>query len=195
MRARGHPGKKSTGEKPPIRVADHIIGGWQIGSKVFYHSGMPFSVTDGNTALGNFTGDLLAIPTAVPAKIGGCGAVAATIPCLSTAAFVDSNAADFTAYPGFSPQTRNQYRAAGFFDMDLNLFRNFKLTEKAVFGLGMTAFNFLNHPNFAAPDSSYGSSTFGQVTGMVGSPTSAYGNFLGFDSSIRVIQLSGKIVF
>jgi hypothetical protein len=30
---------------------------------------------------------------------------------------------------------------------------------------------------------------------MVSSPTSPYGNFLGFDSSVRVAQLTGKIVF
>ena len=30
---------------------------------------------------------------------------------------------------------------------------------------------------------------------MQGTPTSPYGNFLGFDSSPRVMQLSAKIVF
>jgi hypothetical protein len=30
---------------------------------------------------------------------------------------------------------------------------------------------------------------------MVNSPTSPYGTFLGFDSSVRVVQLTGKILF
>jgi len=79
--------------------------------------------------------------------------------------------------------------------VDLNLFRAFPITERAKFAIGISAYNFLNHPNFAAPDSGFGDATYGQITGMVGAPTSAYGNFLGFDSSVRVIQLSGKITF
>ena len=182
--------------KTGSKFADVILGGWQIGSKIIYHSGMPFSVVDNNTALGNYSGSLLAIPTGKPAEVaGGCGEAAATTPCLNYNAFVDSNAATFTTYPGFSPQSRNQYRAPGFFNVDLNLFRAFPITERAKFAIGISAYNFLNHPNFAAPDSGFGDATYGQITGMVGAPTSAYGNFLGFDSSVRVIQLSGKITF
>jgi hypothetical protein len=157
---------------------------------------MPFSVTDNNTALGNFSGSLLAIPTGQPAVVaGGCGEAAATTPCLTYPGFVDSNAASFIAYTEFSPQTRNQFRGPGYFDVDVNLFRTFPLTEHAKLAIGISAFNFLNHPNFANPDSGFGDATYGQILGMVGSPTSAYGNFLGFDSSIRVIQLTGKITF
>jgi hypothetical protein len=157
---------------------------------------MPFSITDNNTALGNFSGALLAIPTGQAAvNPGGCGEAAATTPCLNANAFVNSNAATFNAYTELSPQSRNQFRGPGYFDIDVNLFRTFPLTEKAKLAIGISAFNFLNHPNFANPDNGYGDATYGQILGMVGSPTSAYGNFLGFDSSIRVIQLTGKITF
>ena len=178
------------------RFADELVDGWQVGSKITYHSGMPFSVTDNNTALGNFSGSLLAIPTGQAAVVsGGCGKAAATTPCLTYAGFVDANAATFNAYTEFSPQTRNQFRGPGYFDMDLNLFRTFPIKERARFALGISGFNVLNHPNFANPDSGFGDATYGMITGMVGSPTSAYGNFLGFDSSIRVVQLTGKITF
>jgi hypothetical protein len=40
-----------------------------------------------------------------------------------------------------------------------------------------------------------GSSNFGQITSMAATPTSPYGNFLGFDSSPRVVQVSAKLVF
>jgi hypothetical protein len=52
-----------------------------------------------------------------------------------------------------------------------------------------------NHPNFGLPDGAIGDSTFGQISGMTGVPTSPYGNFLGFDSSVRVVQLSAKVTF
>jgi len=173
-----------------------LLGGWEIGTRVTYHSGLPFSVVDSNNpGLGNFSGSLLAVPTGKPVQTGSCGEASVNTPCLSSNAFVDASAASFTAYSGFSPQTRNQFRAGGFFDMDLSVFRTFPIMEKAKFALGMSAFNFLNHPNFGIPDNGFGDGTYGQVTGMVNPPTSPYGNFLGFDSSVRVIQLSGKLTF
>ena len=79
--------------------------------------------------------------------------------------------------------------------MDLSLFKNFRVTEGLTFSIGMTAFNALNHPNFNNPNSGLNGPNFGQITSMVGTPTSPYGTFLGFDSSPRVVQLTGKIVF
>jgi hypothetical protein len=61
--------------------------------------------------------------------------------------------------------------------------------------LGAQAFNVFNHPNFDPPDTLLGSPQFGQILGMQGVPTSPYGNFLGFDSSVRVVQLSLKLTF
>ena len=176
--------------------ADGVLGGWQVGSKIIYHTGIPFSVIDNNTALGNFSDSLLATPTGKPVVVaGGCGEAAVNTPCLNANAFVDANAATFSSYSGFSPQTRNQFRGPGYFGLDLNLYRSFRITERVRFALGMTAFNLLNHPNFSNPDHGYGDATFGQITSNAGSPSTPYGNGLGFDSSVRVIQLTGKINF
>ena len=116
-------------------------------------------------------------------------------PCINAAAFVDAGAATFNNFTGFSTQNRNQFRGPGFFDVDMALFKNFRIKEKVNFAVGLQAFNAFNHPNFANPDNGLGDSTFGQITGMQSTPTSPYGNFLGFDSSVRVVQITGKIVF
>ena len=89
--------------------------------------------------------------------------------------------------------------------MDLNLFKNFKIGERFNFAIGAQAFNVFNHPNFGFPNASFASTftgwtssvdpTFGTISSMQATPTSPYGNFLGFDSSPRVMQLSAKIVF
>jgi hypothetical protein len=182
--------------KTGSRFADEVLGGWQVGSKIIYHTGLPFSIVDSNTALGNFSDSLMATPTNKPAVISsGCGEAAVNTPCLNANAFVDGNASTFTAYSGFSPQTRNQFRGPGYFNMDLNVYRSFQITERIKFALGMTAFNFLNHPNFAIPGHGYGDATYGLITSTVSSPSTPYGNGLGFDGSIRVIQLTGKITF
>lgn len=176
------------------KMVSELLGGWQLGSKIIWRTGLPFSIVDNNTALGNFTGALLATQIGPNAQ-SSCGSAAANVPCLNAAAFLDANAASFNAYTKLSPQTRNQFRAPGYFDIDMNLFRVFTVREQAKLSIGMSAFNLFNHPNFAAPDNGVGDATFGQITSMVGVPTSPYGNFLGFDSSPRVIQLTGKFVF
>src|SRR5208283_5252859 len=122
-------------------------------------------------------------------------------PCINAGAFL--NSANFgnpgypfsTVYPGFSPQTRNQYVGPHFFDVDMALFKTFKLGERVQFGVGAQAFNVFNHPNFSNPDSGLGDPTFGQISAMQPLPTSPYGVFLQFDSSVRVVQVSGKITF
>ncbi|HVW07602.1 MAG TPA: carboxypeptidase regulatory-like domain-containing protein [Bryobacteraceae bacterium] len=171
-----------------------LASDWQLGMKITYHTGLPFSVTDGNASVTNGPLTLLAIPTGAPAvAAGGCGKSAVDTACLLNTGFVDGSVV--TKYPAFSFQNRNMFRGPGFFDLDLSLYRNFRIKEKATFGLGMTAYNFLNHPNFANPDSGYGDPTFGMITGTVSQPNSAYGNGLGFDGSVRVIQLTGKLTF
>ncbi|HTU34075.1 MAG TPA: hypothetical protein VMF66_09765, partial [Candidatus Acidoferrum sp.] len=74
-------------------------------------------------------------------------------------------------------------------------FKTFSIRERANLGIGAQAFNVFNHPNFGQPDGGFSDTTFGQITSMSGTPTSPYGNFLGFDSSIRVVQLSAKLTF
>jgi len=181
------------------RVLKAIANGWQLSGKLYWRTGMPFSVTDtNNSALGNGGGAILATPLGTGWGGSSCGSAnaytgGAVVPCINSAAYLDSSTINnFTAW---SPQTRNQLRGPHYFDLDLNLFRNFKIAERVNFGVGVQAFNAFNHPNFATPDANIGDSTFGTISGMVNSPTSPYGTFLGFDSSVRVVQLSGKIVF
>ena len=116
-------------------------------------------------------------------------------PCLNANAFLNSGANSFNGFTGWSPQTRNQFRGPHYFDMDMALYKTFRFGEGRNIGIGVTAFNVFNHPNFGLPDSGLGDSTFGLLTGMASAPTSPYGSFLGFDSSIRVVQLSAKLQF
>ena len=116
--------------------------------------------------------------------------------CLSAGGILDVTSSSVTSI-NYSTQRRNQYRGPPYFDMDLNLFKNFKLTERFNMAIGAQAFNAFNHPNFGLPNATFfsGDKTFGTISTMQGTPTSPYGNFLGFDSSPRVLQLSAKVVF
>lgn len=175
------------------KFVDYAVGGWQVSGKIFWRSGLPFSVTDGNTLLINGGGSLFATPITNVGLQTSCGESSAVTPCLNSSAFLDSSTiSNFTA---FSPQNRNTFRGPHYFNMDMSLFREFKIYERAKLAFGIQAFNVLNHPNFGLPDATLGDSTFGQVTGTAGTPTSPYGVGLGFDSSPRSVQLTGKIVF
>jgi hypothetical protein len=179
-------------------VLSHLVNGWEWSGKVFWRTGLPFSVIDGNWngALGNGGGTILATPIAGRnVAQTSCGAAAAVTPCLNAAAFLDSASASFNGYSAWSSQNRNQFRGPHYFNADMSLFRTFKFGERRSLGVGVTAYNVFNHPNFGFPDYYLGDSTFGNVTATVNTPTSPYGNFLGFDSSVRVVQLSAKIVF
>lgn len=179
------------------KVAQALLNNWTWAGKWFWRSGLPFSVTDGNWngAITNGAATILAYPNGGKVQPVACGSVSPFASCLNAAAFIDSAADSFSNYPGWSPQTRNQFRGSHFFDVDMNILRNFRIREKATFSFGIQAFNIFNHPNFATPDATLGDSTFGQITAMAGSPTSPYGTFLGFDSAPRIFQLSGKVTF
>jgi len=191
-----------------------VVNGWQLGSKFIWRTGLPFQVTDNN--IFNYTNGvefggstILAQPIAGQVVQSSCGEgnaspFGAATPCLNANAFVSSfpvgsngdfNGTTFTGYTAFSNQGRNQYRGPHYFDMDMALFKTFDIREKLKLGIGAQAFNVFNHPNFGLPDGGLGDSTFGQISGMTGTPTSPYGNFLGFDSSVRVVQLSAKVQF
>jgi Carboxypeptidase regulatory-like domain len=178
-----------------------LANGWQFSGKAFWRTGLPYTISDGNLA-GTVLNGGDTIPAIVTgnAQPSGCSGSNASYNglgkpgCLSAAGLLDTFAATSANY---STQRRGQYRGPRYFDMDLNLFKNFKVAERFNFAIGAQAFNAFNHPNFGLPNASFftGDNTFGTISSMQGTPTSPYGNFLGFDSSPRVMQLSAKIVF
>jgi hypothetical protein len=175
-----------------------LINGWEWSGKVYWHTGMPYSIQDGNIsgAVGNAEGNFLGTTVTGAVQTGSCGKGAIVTPCLNSSAFLDTSTNLVTAWPN---QTRNQYHGAGYFDMDMGLFKNFRVKERANFAVGMMAYNVFNHPNMPFPNNvfSTGDPTFGTIVAGpgVGVPTSPYGNFLGFDSSPRIVQLSARITF
>jgi hypothetical protein len=180
------------------RFMSQVLGGWQISGKIFWRTGLPFSVTDANAALGNGGGTIFAQSVVSGPLQSYCGEGANYVsgtPCLNANNFVNSGSSTFAGYTQWSNLGRNAFRGPNYFDVDAALYKNFRIAENVTFGLGAQAFNVMNHPNFGLPDSGFGDPTFGQITGMTGTPTSPYGTFLGFDSNPRILQISGKLTF
>jgi Carboxypeptidase regulatory-like domain len=178
------------------RLLKGLLGGWQWSGKVYAHSGLPYSVYDGNTGGDLLNGGIALGDLITPGASNSCGSGAAYTntnikPCLNSAAFA-SNVTAYTTYPN---QTRNQFRGPNYIDFDMGVYKTFPVRDRFTFGLGATAFNVFNHPNFNLPDNELGSPQFGQIESMQGVPVSPFGNFLGFDSSIRVVQLTARFIF
>ncbi len=168
---------------------------WDFGGNFFWHSGFPFSVTDSTATAevnntGSYGGTLLAVPVSANIPMH-CGSSAAnpTTPCLT--------ASDFTDPTGFGGQRRNQFTGPGYFDIDFNILKGFKVpgTKIAMLQLGVQAYNALNHPNFANPVFDVSSAQFGQILSDVSPPTSVYGSFLGGDAAPRIVQLTARYTF
>jgi hypothetical protein len=177
------------------RFAKAALGGWQWSGKVFARSGLPYSVEDAYTGGDLAQGGIALADIIAPGAANSCGGGAALTnanikPCLNASAF--ATGLTYTSYPN---QTRNQFRGPNYFDFDMGLYKTFAIKERMNFGLGATAFNVFNHPNFNLPIGLLGSPQFGQIFNMQGVPSSPYGNFLNFDSSVRVVQLSLKLTF
>jgi hypothetical protein len=63
------------------------------------------------------------------------------------------------------------------------------------FLLGASAFNLLNHPNFASPAGNVAVGGLGLISSTVAAPTSPYGSFQGSAVSGRVLVLTGRFTF
>jgi len=178
------------------------VGGWTISQNFFARTGLPFTVLDYDNLLQNFTPNggfnIGSVIQSGQTACNGTTTNAGTNSCLNMANFYDAFLPDGT-YTGVPPtlsnQKRNGYRGPGFFDSDLSVNKQFKLTERMAFGIGANFYNIFNHPNFDLPDNGIGDSTFGQSITAALPPTGPYGSFFANLPSARVIQFQGKLVF
>jgi hypothetical protein len=74
--------------------------------------------------------------------------------------------------------------------------KNFRITERIRFQLGLNAYNWFNHANYGTPfpNTSFGP-VFGQVIFTQTPPTSPYGAFAAAATDMRIAQITGKITF
>ncbi|MBI3678796.1 MAG: TonB-dependent receptor [Acidobacteria bacterium] len=142
------------------RVADLMAGGWQVSGIVRFSTGLPVRLTAPSliaqygfgTQYPNVTkGSDVALARRTPEK------------WFNTAAF--SAPAPYTV--GNSPRRLPQLRADNQKNADLAILKNFRVKERARVQFRAEAFNLTNTPQFAWPDTAFGSTTFGVVSGTM----------------------------
>jgi hypothetical protein len=148
------------------------FGNWQLNGIITAQTGFPYNITvpgdPANTSAGNQRPNLLALPTS------NCGQGHLT-GCINSAAF--TLPAAFT----YGVAGRNLLRGPDLVTLDLSIFKNFPIRERATFQLRGEFFNALNHPSFSNPNSVFNTAAFGNITST--------------STNNRQIQLAGKFTF
>jgi hypothetical protein len=157
-------------------VLHWVLGGWQISGLFTAYSGNPVNFSASNATLR--APDNKQWPTRIagdPEVFGDIG---------PGQLYFDTTA--FAAPPenAFSNMTRfDSIDGPGFWRVDLSLVKRFHFGDRISAELRADAFNAFNHPAFGNPNGSFGSATFGQVTGMAG----AY--------NPRLVRFGARVIF
>jgi hypothetical protein len=186
-----------------------LVDGWQVSGAIFYHTGLPFTVTDGAESVGLNGNNYFAsiIPNLINAVPTNCssesiaGATAKTTcfgPALTAPNNFGNGAGGIGSETEFGIQgLRNKFRGPGYVDSDFSFTKNTKIPgwERGSLGIGLQFFNLFNHANFNLPISDISNGQFGTIQSAISPPTSILGSFLGGDASPRLIQVKAQLTF
>jgi len=207
-------------------VANHLLGGWQVSPVISYLTGLPITVTASGSNLNAInspqTADLVGkfhITNGKPARTGQACAQgdlscsyfdpsAFAMPWVCTPADVTAGKCTVLNPEHYGNTNRNQFRGPGYFQVDLSVARNFKLTERFTLQVRADAFSLTNTPHFANPNVGCSgdnlhegmvpgsaalcttANNFGRITGTL-SP----GGFFGPDPGSRSMWLAARLTF
>jgi hypothetical protein len=177
------------------RLLNSVVGGWVTSGVIYKRTGQPYSVVDTGLTSSVVKNDSAGIvmPFFLGGSVPGCKV---DIACLSSTQFSENPPA-LDNFGAFGNISRNQFRGPGYFDMDMTIKKNFRITESGLtFTMGANAYNVFNHPRFANPDNNLSDgSAFGHIQSSVTPASSPYGNFQGSAVSGRVLQLELEVKF
>ena len=146
------------------KLANLLIGGWQVNGIITAQSGVPLQLG------GNNTSGLFAARTQ-PNSNGRSGAKSGRVQDRLETYF------DPTAYsqaPAFTFGNLARYlpdvRTDSIRNWDLSIFKQFQLTEKIRSQFRAEFFNAMNHPIFGSPNTTVTSGAFGAITSQANSP-------------------------
>ena len=156
-----------------------LYGGWQLGGILLLRGGLPLTVTQNQGVLSTGTGNR-------PNRICDGRLDNPTIErWFDTSCFVQ--VPDNTGTYGDSG--RNIIRGPGSFNIDASLIKNTRIGRYQT-EIRLEAFNLLNHPQFANPNTSIGNAAVGTITSMLSNPSCSL-----CGTTERQIQLGVKVRF
>ncbi len=186
-------------------LAGNVFGGWQVSGIYTIESGVPHTVVNGFDADG--IGGANDRPNVNPNGIKGVRAVPNVAsptgyvnPDAPGSPAIDPATAQYVVLAANSGKTgnagRNTERTPGLNNLNSNLFKNFRVSEKMRAEFRLEAYNSLNHPQLGTPSVSPFSPGAGSLSSNAA--TGLPGRFLNptfMDGGGRVIRYQLKLVF
>jgi outer membrane receptor protein involved in Fe transport len=190
------------------RLLNEVVGGWTFAPILTVQSGTPYTVTngfdrglDGSTAfsrpnIGNVHAPVNTRGQVVSAAVCSTGLQNPAIGTAAGAGCVTANDVHFVQVASYSPsspnmESRNSNYTTRYLDLDANVLKNFKITERFGFELRGEFFNITNNQNFDTPAGGTGG-TNRNVSAKTGK------NFVNFDilnGGSRTMRVGGKVSF
>jgi hypothetical protein len=141
-------------------LMDAILGGWNVGGIVSWHTGFPITVTATDVSLQGPRG------VARPNRIGDGKPANQTIDH-----WLDETAFAMPAQGTFGDAGVGIVRAPKYFNMDVSLGKKYQLGGSKYVDFRAEFFNFLNHPSFNPPAVNFSApNTFGRITSTISPP-------------------------
>jgi hypothetical protein len=137
-------------------LADKFFGGWAVNAIALVQSGMPVTVTQATNS-NAFAGFSLQRPNVI-ANPSLPADQRTPAHYFSTAAF--ATAGEFT----IGDASRNPVRGPAYRDLDIDLVKHTKLSDKTDAEFRAEVFNITNTPAFSQPNGSFGAAAFGSIT-------------------------------
>ncbi|MCC6859437.1 MAG: carboxypeptidase regulatory-like domain-containing protein [Bryobacterales bacterium] len=143
------------------RALDLIVGGWTLSTFNTFQGGFPVGFGLSRSAAGTGSGR----PNANGDPSAGISGpiVKRLNRYFNTDAFAQP--ADYT-WGNLSPRI-GTVRSPGMNNMNVTLSKDFRITERASAEFRASSFNFLNHPVFSGPNTTFGNADFGRVSNQV----------------------------
>lgn len=176
--------------------ASQLLGAWQISPAISIGTGLPFTVTANATSLGangssqtaNLVGPFRLTGGQPKPNVPGQGCAATDLSCH----YFDPTAFAVPAAGVYGNTGRNAFRGPGYFNMNLSVARQFKLTERFGLQFRADAMSFTNTPHFNNPNATVGAANFGVITSTLKPPGQG---FFGNDPGNRILWLGARLTF
>jgi outer membrane receptor protein involved in Fe transport len=181
-------------------IASALAGGWQVNWLLSAMSGTPFTITDSGSGASflNAPGNTQTVNVVSPISIvhgqpaSSCAAANLSCKYFNPASFQQVSAATPGLLDGFFGNAgRNILRGPGYFNLDMSLFRNFKISERFTFQFEADAFSVTNTPHFNNPNSNISGANFGAITSTLVTTNAS----LGGSGGQRQWWFGGKLIF
>jgi len=130
--------------------ASLLLGGWQANGNFATYTGTPFTVTANGAEL-NAPGNTQTADLVASGSVKVLGEIGANKPWFDPLAFRQPTGVRF------GTTGRNTLYGPGIFNLDLSLFRTFRITERLRTEFKVECFNVTNTPKFANPSANVGS--------------------------------------